>query len=145
MTTWHQLRRFGLALAVVLAASLWGAEAAKADFTVCNYSRAAADVAVGYYDYDYEDWVSIGWYPIKGGQCDTLFILHEYWKDEYIYVYAESAITDFVWEGEYYFCVEDDAFEIFGYENCKARGFYTYGFVELDVRNYDTFTYELLE
>ncbi|MEM7121475.1 MAG: DUF1036 domain-containing protein [Pseudomonadota bacterium] len=145
MTTWHQIRRFGLALTVVLAASVWGTEAARADMTICNYSRGPVDVAIGYYDHDFDEWVSAGWYEVRAGKCDTLFVLHEFGPEEYVYVYAESQLGDGEWSGEYSMCIDYDAFEIYGWENCKARGYYSYGFVELDVRNASSFTYDLIE
>jgi len=116
-----------------------GPGSASADFTVCNQTASAVELALAYQQGDV--WISEGWWSAGAGGCATLVEgnLH----NQFFYVRGESESKN--WEEDFSFCYRDAAFTIQGDEDCSARGYKSGGFMEVDVGNSEDFTLELTE
>jgi uncharacterized membrane protein len=131
-----------LAVAILVAgAMVFLAQPAKAWYDICNNSSYYVYAAFGYHNGS--AWVSEGWWDIAPGECATVY--EGRLTNQKYYVYAESHDNDYLWEGDYPFCAQDDAFTITGDANCKSRGFYELGFFEVDVGEYSDWTTDLTD
>lgn len=128
----------GAAVAVAIV-SLAGT--AQAGFQICNSSSGDVVTAFGYR----EDgvWTSAGWWSIAKGECAIVYDRNL--KDQYYYYYAEEINGGGRWEGSYVFCAVNEAFTIAGDENCNARGYDKYGFLEVDVGERINYSIELTD
>ena len=131
--------RLGLFAAVGLLGIAFASAPAKADFEICNKTKESVSVAVGYRENG--DWISEGWWNVEGGQCATVYA--KKLSEVKYYVYGES--DSLVWQGDYTFCVVNDEFTIVGDTDCKKRGYEPQGFMEVDVGDNTSFTFNLLE
>lgn len=131
-----------LAIAILVAGGMvFLAQPAKAWFELCNQSSYYMYAAFGYHNGS--DWVSEGWWDLNPGQCATVY--EGRLTETKYYVYAESHEQDVVWDGDYPFCAQDDAFTIAGDQNCKSRGYYELGFLEVDVGENSSFSFDLVD
>lgn len=128
-------------IATVALAGLLAAQPATAGYDVCNQTRFPVDAAIAYFDQG--RWISVGWYHVQPDACRQL--LTGALNNQYYYLFAERAGGGYIWEGDYYFCAADDAFEIVGDSDCRRRGYYALGFFEVDVRNSKHWTTDLVE
>lgn len=101
--------------------------AAHADFRLCNYSANRISVSVAYTDGS--DWVSEGWWNLKGSACEV--ILRGPLAAQFYYVYAMDERGG-EWKGRSFMCTKDHEFRIVGREDCFSRGFDRTGFFEID-------------
>ncbi|AZB73698.2 DUF1036 domain-containing protein [Synechococcus elongatus] len=118
------------------------AEPASAELVICNKTRKAVNLAVGYKEGD--SWRSRGWYTISPRGCET--VVGGRLRLRYYYYYAENTDASLLWEGDYEFCIRDpEEFSILGDENCERRGYITQGFAEIDTKNANAFTLDLTD
>ena len=129
------------AVAAAALLALLATAPAQAGYDVCNRTGFEVDVAMVYLDQG--QWVSVGWYSIRGGNCEQ--ILTSALNNQYYYLFAEQVNGPTIWDGEYYFCASDNAFEIVGDHDCRRRGYYELGFFEVDVRNSKYWTTDLVD
>lgn len=131
--------RLGLFAAVGSLAIAVGGEPAEANFEICNKTKESVSVAVGYRENG--DWISEGWWNIDSGDCATVY--SKKLSELNYYIYGES--DSLVWQGDYTFCVVNEEFTIVGDTDCKKRGYQPEGFMEVDVGDNTSFTFNLLE
>lgn len=104
------------------------ADAALADFRVCNGTQNLVGVAIGYRAK--EGWVTEGWWQIPATTCAT--IIEGPLQSRYYYLYAEDASRGGRWTGDVEMCVAENEFKIVGVKDCYARGHQKMGFKEYD-------------
>ncbi len=117
----------GVALVVILAATLAPATPARADFRLCNTTTGRVSISLAYTDG--EQWVSEGWWNLKPSDCETL--VRGPLAAEFYYVYAMDERGG-EWKGKAFMCTRDREFRILGREDCYVRGFDRTGFFEVD-------------
>jgi uncharacterized membrane protein len=117
-----------LAFAAALGAPLFIADAAHADFRVCNGTQNLVGVAIGYRAE--EGWTTEGWWQVPASTCATL--IEGELKSRYYYLYAEDAARGGRWTGDVNMCVAENEFKIGGVQDCFARGYQRMGFKEYD-------------
>jgi uncharacterized membrane protein len=118
------------ALTAVIATgvTLFAAEAARADFRVCNGTQNLVGVAIGYRAA--EGWATEGWWQVPASTCATL--IEGELQSRYYYLYAEDAARGGRWTGNVNMCVAENEFKISGVNDCFARGYQRMGFKEYD-------------
>lgn len=124
------LRRFTRIVFFSLAtitASL-AADAAHAEFRVCNGTQNLVGAAIGYRAKD--GWVTEGWWQVPANTCATL--IEGELTSRYYYLYAEDAARGGRWSGNVNMCLAENEFKITGVQDCYARGFQRMGFKEYD-------------
>jgi uncharacterized membrane protein len=131
--------RLGLVAAVGLMGVALAGTPAMADFQVCNKTKESVSVSVGYRESG--DWISEGWWNIDTGDCATVYA--KKLSEVKYYIYGES--ENLIWDGDYTFCVVDDEYTIVGDSDCKKRGYQPQGFMEVDVGDNTSFTFDLLD
>nr|WP_316655689.1 DUF1036 domain-containing protein [uncultured Gellertiella sp.] len=115
--------------ALALAAGTFGiADAAHAEFRVCNSTQNLVGVAIGYRAK--EGWTTEGWWQIPATTCATL--IEGKLQSRYYYLYAEDAARGGRWTGDIKMCVAQDKFKISGVNDCFKRGYLQMGFKEYD-------------
>lgn len=112
----------------LIAAPLWFATPALADFRVCNATQNLVGVAIGYRAND--GWKTEGWWQIEGSTCKTL--IEGPLSSRFYYLYAEDAERGGRWDGPINMCIAKEPFKIAGVTDCYARGFERAGFQEYD-------------
>ncbi|GEO86091.1 DUF1036 domain-containing protein [Ciceribacter naphthalenivorans] len=122
----RHLRHFLIASA--LFAPLFAAEAAHAEFRVCNGTQNLVGVAIGYRAT--EGWITEGWWQVPASTCATL--IEGELQSRYYYLYAEDAARGGRWTGDINMCVAENEFKIVGVQDCFARGYQQMGFKEYD-------------
>ncbi|MFN3659330.1 MAG: DUF1036 domain-containing protein [Pseudolabrys sp.] len=125
-------------------ALLWlglSAQAAQADFRLCNNTGARVGVALGYKDA--EGWTTEGWWNISARSCETL--LRGPLVARYYYIYAVDYDRGGEWSGHAYMCSREKEFTIRGTENCLARGYDRTGFFEVDTGEQRSWTVQLTD
>ncbi|MGO6903871.1 DUF1036 domain-containing protein, partial [Rhizobium ruizarguesonis] len=83
------------------------ADAARADFRVCNGTQNLVGVAIGYRAKD--GWVTEGWWQVPATTCATL--IEGELQSRYYYLYAEDAARGGRWTGDVQICVADNEFK----------------------------------
>ena len=146
---------FGKPAVCVMALALYWASTSPglANFRVCNKTGKSVDVAFAY-ESSREGWISQGWWVIEAGRCTNVWVGNL--TNRYYYVYARDD-KDNEWVGDDNqdggaFCMTDAKFSIsqrrFTKNNvvdCEPRDNYeTKTFIEVDVENYRSMTYDLL-
>ena len=121
------MRRNHAFLLTLIAAALFAAPAARADFRMCNLTDRRVSVALAYTVG--QAWVSEGWWNLKPTDCDTL--LRGALAAQYYYVYAMDERGG-EWKGKAFMCTSDREFKIDGRQDCFVRGFDRTGFFEVD-------------
>jgi uncharacterized membrane protein len=104
------------------------ANAAHADFRVCNGTQNLVGVAIGYRAK--EGWTTEGWWQVPATTCATL--IEGPLQSRYYYLYAEDAARGGRWTGDIDMCVAENEFKIVGVKDCYARGHQKMGFKEYD-------------
>jgi uncharacterized membrane protein len=117
-----------LLIAGALFSPLLAADAAHAEFRVCNGTPNLVGVAVGYRAE--EGWITEGWWQVPAGTCATL--IEGELQSRYYYLYAEDAARGGRWTGDINMCVAENEFKIVGVKDCFARGYQQMGFKEYD-------------
>lgn len=117
-----------LAATVVVGVPLFAADAAHADFRVCNGTQNLVGVAIGYRAE--AGWTTEGWWQVPATTCATL--IEGELQSRYYYLYAEDAARGGRWTGNVNMCVAENEFKIVGVEDCFARGHQRMGFKEYD-------------
>ena len=127
--------RFRLVLLCALpCAVVLPATPALADLRVCNETRNAISVALGYRAE--RGWQSEGWWLAPPTQCATVFEgdLNTV-NSSFFYIFAADDIGGGAWDGSAFMCTRDETFTIFGVEDCLARGYERTGFLEVDTNH----------
>jgi len=128
----------------VLAAAagvLLSAQAAKADFRLCNNTGSRVGIALGYKDA--EGWTTEGWWNVNPRTCETL--LRGALVARYYYIYAVDYDRGGEWSGHAYMCSREKEFTIRGIDNCLARGYDRTGFFEVDTGEQRSWTVQLTD
>ncbi len=120
--------RLAIAGAALFLGSFIGADAARAEFRVCNGTQNLVGVAIGYRAA--EGWITEGWWQVPATTCATL--IEGELQSRYYYLYAEDAARGGRWTGDINMCVAENEFKIVGVEDCFARGYQQMGFKEYD-------------
>ncbi|MEM1387950.1 MAG: DUF1036 domain-containing protein [Pseudomonadota bacterium] len=112
-----------------LTGALWiaGATVSHAALEICNDTENLQSVAIGFKGDT--DWMSQGWWNIEPGDCAT--VVGGDLTRRYYYYFADSGVEPF--EGqEFFFCVENEIFDIVGDIDCEGRGYETVSMREID-------------
>lgn len=117
------------------------ADAARADFRLCNNTGSRVGIAIGYKDGD--TWLTEGWWNLSSRSCET--ILRGTLSSRYYYIYAVDYDRGGEWSGKAFMCTRDKEFTIRGIEDCLARGFERTGFFEVDTTQQQSWTVQLTE
>ena len=136
-------RRRTPVLAAIAAAFLLAlsAQAAKADFRLCNNTGSRVGVALGYKVA--ESWTTEGWWNVNPRTCETL--LRGALVARYYYIYAVDYDRGGEWSGHAYMCSRDKEFTIRGIHNCLARGYDRTGYFEVDTGEQRSWTVQLTD
>ncbi len=126
---------------LALAALLFAADAALADFRICNRTESRVGVALGYKDG--EHWTTEGWWNLPPNTCETL--VRGTLIARYYYLYAQDYDQGGEWAGKAYLCTRDKEFTIQGIADCLARGYNRTGFFEVDTLDQKNWTVQLTE
>jgi uncharacterized membrane protein len=130
-----------LAAIAALAAITLTANAAHADFRLCNNTGSRVGVALGYKDA--EGWMTEGWWNISARSCETL--LRGGLVARYYYIYAVDYDRGGEWSGQAFMCTRDKEFTIRGTEDCLARGYDRTGYFEVDTGEQRSWTVQLTD
>lgn len=103
------------------------AQAARADFRLCNNASGRVSVAIAYTNG--KRWITEGWWNLKNGACEIL--MNGPLAAEFYYVYAMDEHGG-EWKGDAFMCTRDREFRIVGRRNCLVRGYDRTGFFEVD-------------
>jgi uncharacterized membrane protein len=134
------LLRLGFLLAgVVFGGLMFAPSPAMADLRVCNQTNNPVSVALGYRAQ--QGWQSEGWWVATPNQCAIVY--QGPLNARYFYIYAADDVGGGAWDGTVYMCTRDEAFTIFGVEDCLARGYERTGFFEVDTQNKSDWTLQL--
>ena len=124
----HACRRCAaLALALIAASAL----PARADFRVCNKTRALINLAVGSEAGD--AFATEGWWTVTPGSCATP--IRGPLKGRYVYLYATDIDGVDLLSGSVTMCVDRGKFKAYGIENCWRRGLQAVTFAEIDTKD----------
>jgi uncharacterized membrane protein len=118
------LWRASIALVLVASSPL----VARADFRVCNKTRALINLAVGTNAGD--DFSTEGWWVVTPGSCATP--IRGPLKGRYVYLYATDINGVDVLKGSVSMCIDRARFKVIGIENCWRRGMQAVSFTEVD-------------
>ena len=140
-TTRNRPRTAGACGLLVVGAVLFSANAAVADFRICNNTGSRVGVAVGYKDT--EHWTTEGWWNLSARTCET--ILRGGLVARYYYLYAVDYDRSGEWAGRAFMCTRDKEFTIRGTEDCLARGYDRTGFFEVDTGEQPSWTVQLTD
>jgi uncharacterized membrane protein len=124
----------------ILAAPLT-ADAAKADFRVCNGTQSLVGVAIGYRAE--AGWTTEGWWRIPATTCKS--IIEGPLSSRYYYLYAEDADGNGRWAGSINLCIAENEFKIAGVKDCFQRGYQRMGFREYDTGEQASWMVQLTE
>ncbi len=114
---------------------------ALADLRVCNQTGKPVSIALGYRSE--QGWKSEGWWVAAPDSCATVF--QGDLNARFYYLFAADDISGGTWDGSVYMCTREEAFTIFGVEDCLARGYERTGFFEIDTGNKTDWTLQLTE
>jgi uncharacterized membrane protein len=117
------------------------ADAALADFRICNNTGSRVGIAIGYKDP--EHWTTEGWWNLSARTCET--IVRGPLIARYYYIYAVDYDRSGEWAGRAFMCTRDKEFTIRGTEDCLARGYDRTGFFEVDTDEQPSWTVQLTE
>jgi uncharacterized membrane protein len=101
---------------------------ARADFRVCNKTRALINIAVG--TDAGEVFKTEGWWVATPGSCATP--IRGPLKSRYVYLYATDIDGVDLLAGTATMCIDRGKFTAFGVENCWRRGLQAVTFAEID-------------
>src|SRR5205085_10240158 len=127
--------------ALLLAATLTGAEPARADFRLCNNTGNRIGVAVGYKEN--EGWTTEGWWNLAARSCET--VLRGSLVARCYYIYAVDYDRGGEWSGQAFMCSREKEFTIRGTEDCLARGYDRTGYFEVDTGEQRAWTVQLTD
>lgn len=121
-------------LSALLAAACFALTAAApapahAELKLCNDTASRIGVAIGYRDKDGEP-ASEGWWTIASQTCEVL--LRGGIPSRLVYVRAIDYDQGGGWSGTTQLCTRKDVFAVSGVRDCKANGYQSEGFMEVD-------------
>jgi len=137
----HFLRLAMTLTALAVPGLMLSSTPARADLRVCNETPNLVSVALGYRAE--RGWQSEGWWQAPSGDCRVLY--QGDLQRRYYYIYAADDIGGGDWGGSVFMCTRDEAFTIFGVEDCLARGYERTGFFEIDTQGRTDWTLQLTE
>lgn len=115
------------------------AQPAQAALTVCNKTSHPAKVALG--RFDGTQWISQGWWTIKGNGCET--VITTPLDARYYYLYASDGGPG-SWDGGHDFCTaSSETFQAIGRGDCAKRSYDRKGFFEVDTGEKPDYTQSL--
>jgi uncharacterized membrane protein len=114
---------------------------ARADFRVCNNTRALINLAVG--TLAGEDFSTEGWWVVTPGSCSTP--IHGPLSGRYVYLYATDIQGVDVLKGAVSMCIDRGQFKVVGIDNCWRRGLQAVAFAEIDTQDSSDWTTFLTE
>jgi uncharacterized membrane protein len=114
---------------------------ARADFRVCNNTRALINLAVG--TLAGEDFSTEGWWVVTPGSCSTP--IHGPLTGRYVYLYATDIKGVDVLKGTVSMCIDRGRFKVVGIDNCWRRGLQAVTFAEIDTQDSPDWTTFLTE
>ncbi|MAY29621.1 MAG: DUF1036 domain-containing protein [Aurantimonas sp.] len=117
------------------------ADAARADFRVCNGTQSLVGVAIGYRAE--AGWTTEGWWRIPATTCKA--IIEGPLSSRYYYVYAEDSDGQGRWAGPVNLCIAENEFKIAGVKDCFKRGYQKMGFREYDTGEQASWMVQLTE
>jgi uncharacterized membrane protein len=141
------MTRILAAIALIAGAVLMTAPA-EAGFTLCNKSKAGANVALGYAD-GATGWMAEGWWSIASGDCQTL--VKNPLAGSYVYLLVDGGrLPPRARQSGGWFCTDDNGFGTRNadYANdkhelaCEDAGLKTEQFREIKIRGSEV-TYNL--
>lgn len=116
-----------LRVLAAFAALVLSTSVGQAGLHVCNKTEVTASVAIGTKSGD--AWMSIGWWEIAPGNCQS--VITDDLGSRYFYI-KTSGDAFFDGDAAFEFCTSSDAFQITGNTDCEARGYRTERFVLID-------------
>ncbi|MBU1212281.1 MAG: DUF1036 domain-containing protein [Alphaproteobacteria bacterium] len=121
-------------LSALLAAACFALAAAApapahAELKLCNDTASRIGVAIGYRDTAGEP-ASEGWWTIASQTCEVL--LRGGIPSRLIYVRAIDYDQGGGWSGTTQLCTRQEIFAVSGVRDCKASGYQSEGFMEVD-------------
>ena len=102
---------------------------AHAELKLCNDTASRIGVAIGYRDKDGEP-ASEGWWTIASQTCEVL--LRGNIPSRLIYVRAIDYDQGGGWAGSTQLCTRNEIFAVSGIRDCRANGYQSEGFMEVD-------------
>ncbi|MFT6450781.1 MAG: putative membrane protein [Halocynthiibacter sp.] len=129
-------RRMALWLMMVLVLCVFGANAARAEFAVCNQSFDVVNVAVG--QFEEGEFGTQGWWTVGPNQCAN--VIRDPLEARYIYVFAQDVFGKAILNGTTPMCIGVDKFSIHGVTDCLLRGYLEAGFFEVDTQKTERWT-----
>ncbi len=125
---------------LVLTLLLLSAGPAGADFKVCNETDNRLGIALGYSGP--KGWASEGWWNVEPHKCTK--VMSGRLASRYFYVHViDYGKGRARWDGTHTLCTQRKLFTIKGTHDCKARGFESAGFFEIDTRDFPAWTVSL--
>jgi len=100
-----------------------------AELKLCNDTASRIGVAIGYRDKSGEP-ATEGWWTIASQTCEVL--LRSEVPSRLIYVRAIDYDQGGSWTGSTQLCTRKDAFAVTGVRDCRANGYQSEGFMEVD-------------
>jgi uncharacterized membrane protein len=129
----------------LFAADLAASSPARAQFSVCNQTLDAVNVAIAKAAPSGVI-VSEGWWTIGANRC--VDVIKEELGNKYIYVYATDVFGQPILAGDFVggeMCVATKRFTIEGTDSCWQRGFEAVRFMEVDTKDQVRWTLFLKE
>lgn len=136
--------RLGAALWFVISTTLAIAapQPAHAELKLCNDTASRVGVAIGYRDQLGEP-ASEGWWTIASQTCEVL--LRGNIPSRLIYVRAIDYDQGGGWTGNTQLCTRKEIFAVSGIRDCKANGYQSEGFMEVDTGGSKQWTIRLTD
>lgn len=128
-----------ITIAAALSWILLGAQAAKAEFTVCNQTLDVVNLAVSQ-EID-QAFQTDGWWTVGANQCVN--VIREALSNRYVYLYATDVFGQSLLTGSVEMCIERRRFTIRGIEDCWQRGHIAARFFEVDTLEQARWTFFL--
>ena len=113
----------------------------RADFRVCNKTRALINLAVG--TNAGAEFATEGWWTVTPGSCATP--IRGPLTARYVYLYATNIDNADVLKGTVSMCVDRGKFKVFGIGDCWRRGLQAVNFAEIDTLDSSDWTTFLTE
>lgn len=130
---------WGAAGLAAFAATLAGADEARAELTICNDSGSRVAAAIGYKSGG--EWVTEGWWNMEPSAC--IPIVPEPLQERFYYIYARDWDNGGDWGGATPMCTQKKVFTIQGVDDCRSKGFDRSGFSEIDTQGEKSWTVRL--
>jgi uncharacterized membrane protein len=121
---------------------LFGATAARAEFTVCNQTLDVVNLAVGQEIREAAEpdafWQTEGWWTVGANQCVN--VIRDQLVNQFIYIYATDVFGQSLLSGSTSMCVGTRRFVIRDLKDCWVRGHQAVPFFEVDTQKTERWT-----